>query len=103
MRTAPTRTRDAEIALTVEDAWQRRGVGRRLVRRLGVLAARRGFDTFVASIHPDNRAALALLRELVPDATVWFSSGEYQARLPLAGSRPADPCPDHPVGDVGFW
>ena len=83
VRTAPTRTRDAEIALTVEDAWQRRGVGRRLVRRLGVLAARRGFDAFVATIHPDNRAALALMRDLVPDATVWFSSGEYQARLPL--------------------
>jgi RimJ/RimL family protein N-acetyltransferase len=85
------RTRDAEIALTVEDAWQRRGIGRKLVRRLGVLAARRGFDTFVATIHPDNRAALALLRDLVPDATVWFSSGEYQARLPLAGARPAEP------------
>ena len=80
---APTRTRDAEIALTVEDAWQRRGIGRKLVRRLGVLAARRGFDAFVATIHPDNRAALALLHQLAPHAVVCFSSGEYQARLPL--------------------
>ena len=32
-------TRDAEIALTVEDAWQRRGVGRRLIRRLGVVGS----------------------------------------------------------------
>jgi len=93
--TRPARTRDAEIALTVEDAWQRRGIGRKLVRRLGVLAARRGFDTFVATIHPDNRAALTLLRDLVPDATVWFSSGEYQARLPLDGSRSAEPCAEY--------
>jgi GNAT superfamily N-acetyltransferase len=95
MSTAPTRTRDAEIALTVEDAWQRRGIGRKLVRRLGALAAQRGFDTFVATIHPDNRAALGLLRQLVPDATVWFSSGEYQARLPLAGSQPAERCGEY--------
>ena len=84
VRTAPTRTRDAEIALTVEDAWQRRGVGRRLVRRLGVLAARRGLTCSSPRSIPTTAPVLALMRDLVPDATVWFSSGEYQARLPLA-------------------
>src|SRR5205085_2434686 len=79
--------RDAEIAVAVEDAWQRRGLGRALARRLAVLARARGCDAFVVRILPDNRAALRLLRKLVPDANVRFADGEYGARLPL-GSFP---------------
>jgi GNAT superfamily N-acetyltransferase len=73
----------AEIALTVEDAWQHRGIGKRLARRLAALAAARGYDTFVATMLPDNRAALGLVRKLVPDATVRWAGGEYEAALPL--------------------
>jgi RimJ/RimL family protein N-acetyltransferase len=73
----------AEIAITVEDAWQHRGIGKRLARRLADLAADRGYDTFVATMLPDNRAALGLVRKLVPDATVRWAGGEYEASLPL--------------------
>ena len=73
----------AEIALTVEDAWQHRGVGRRLAQRLAGLASARGYDTFVATMLPDNRAALGLVRKLVPDANVRWAGGEYEAALPL--------------------
>ena len=76
-------SRQAEIAMTVEDAWQHRGVGKRLAARLGKLAAERGYDTFVATMLPDNRAALGLVRKLVPDATVRFAGGEYEADMPL--------------------
>jgi len=76
-------SRQAEIAITVEDAWQHRGVGRRLARRLAALARDRGYDTFVATMLPDNRAALGLVRKLVPDATVRWSGGEYEAAIPL--------------------
>ena len=48
-----------------------------------VLARDRGYEAFVATILPDNRAALALMRELVPDATVHFTSGAYEAHLRL--------------------
>jgi GNAT superfamily N-acetyltransferase len=73
----------AEIAITVEDAWQHRGVGQRLARRLAALATDRGYDMFVATMLPDNRAALGLVRKLVPDASVRFAGGEYEATLPL--------------------
>ncbi len=73
----------AEIAITVEDAWQHRGVGKRLARRLAGLAVDRGYDTFVATMLPDNRAALGLVHKLVPDATVRWAGGEYEASLPL--------------------
>ena len=76
-------SREAEIAITVEDAWQHRGVGKRLAVRLAGLAADRGYDTFVATMLPDNRAALGLVRKLVPDATVRWAGGEYEAALPL--------------------
>src|SRR5437868_6839145 len=72
------RTRDAEIAITVVDAWQRRGLGHRLLERLEALAGRRGYDTFVARILPENRAALELVRKLDPDVDVTFAGGEYE-------------------------
>jgi GNAT superfamily N-acetyltransferase len=77
-------SRDAELAVTVEDAWHHHGIGSLLTRRLGALASERGFHTFVARILPDNRAALGLVRKLVPDARVAFAGGDYEARLPLA-------------------
>ena len=73
----------AEIAITVEDAWQHRGVGKCLAQRLGVLAAERGYDSFVATMLPDNRAALGLVRKLVPEASVRWAGGEYEAAMPL--------------------
>jgi GNAT superfamily N-acetyltransferase len=73
----------AEIAITVEDAWQHRGVGRRLATRLATLACDRGYDTFLATMLPDNRAALGLVRKLAPDASVRWAGGEYEAELPL--------------------
>jgi GNAT superfamily N-acetyltransferase len=78
-----SQTREADIAIAVEDVWQHRGIGSRLVRSLAHLAVRRGFHTFSATILPENRAALAMMRKLVPDADVRFVSGTYEARLPL--------------------
>lgn len=77
-------TREAEIAVTVEDAWQHRGVGKRLAARLAARASERGYETFVATMLPDNRAALGLVRKLSPDAMVHFSGGEYEASMPLS-------------------
>ena len=75
--------RKAEVAVTVEDTWQRRGIGKRLAGRLSDLAVARGFDTFVASILPENRAALSLVRTLSPNTSVRWGRGEYEASIPL--------------------
>ena len=74
---------DAELAVTVEDRWQRRGIGRELAHRLSLLARERGCDTFRVTIVPDNRPALGLVHELAPDAGIHFADGTYVARLPL--------------------
>ena len=73
----------AEIAVTVEDAWQHRGLGKRLTKRLAQRAIDRGIESFEATVMPDNRQALGLLRKLSPDASVRFDSGSYEATMPL--------------------
>ena len=77
-------TAEAEVALTVEDAWQHRGVGKRLAKRLAAQAVDQGYDHFVASVLPDNHAALGLIRRLSRDASVRFEDGGYMATMPLA-------------------
>jgi GNAT superfamily N-acetyltransferase len=76
-------TTEAEIALTIEDAWQRRGLGSLLARRLAKVARARGYERFLATMLPDNRAALGLVHKMSPDATVRFVAGEYEASVPL--------------------
>jgi GNAT superfamily N-acetyltransferase len=80
---AGSEARDAEMAITVEDAWQHRGLGRQLARRLGALARERGCDALRVTILPENRAALGLMRALVPDVSMRFRDGTYEARLEL--------------------
>ncbi len=78
---------EAEIAVTVEDAWQHRGVGAQLARRLMCLAAERGVQRLVANILPENRAALGFVREMAPDVTMRWDSGTYVATIPLVAAR----------------
>ena len=60
----PTDPTTAEVAVTVMDDHQRRGVGTLLTRALGDVAAERGIRTFVSYVHWDNDLAVdALARE----------------------------------------
>ena len=76
-------TGTAEVAVTVEDAWQHRGIGRRLTARLARRAVDHGIESFTASVMAENRPALGLLRKLSPDASVQFEGGGYEASMPL--------------------
>jgi len=55
---------EAEVAVTVADAFQRRGLGRLLVETLVGVGAERGIERFGFEILPVNRPALALARRL---------------------------------------
>jgi L-amino acid N-acyltransferase YncA len=74
----------AEVAVTVEDAWQRRGVGRALLERLAALARERGIRTFRAVIAAENPAAIELLRTVAPSARFHWEHGGAEAEMPLA-------------------
>lgn len=87
---APPGSRVAEVALVVEDAWQKRGVGQQLAWRLATLALARGYDTFVATMLRENDVARGLVRKLWPHAAIRHSGDELEARIALT----ALPAPD---------
>ncbi|BCJ42204.1 hypothetical protein GCM10010168_87980 [Actinoplanes ianthinogenes] len=53
-----------EVAVLIEDDWQRRGLGTALLRRLRAHAERAGFAALVAHTSADNVAMLRTLRRL---------------------------------------
>ena len=53
----------AEIAITVADCWQRRGLGSLLARALGDEARVQGIRRFTATVSAENEPALRLLEK----------------------------------------
>jgi GNAT superfamily N-acetyltransferase len=70
----------AEVAVVVCDAWQRRGIGRTLIRELTL---RSGVDRVSGTMLATNRAALALMRGIGPFERSSISDGvrEIVARV----------------------
>jgi RimJ/RimL family protein N-acetyltransferase len=66
----------AEVAVTVLDAWQHRGVGTLLLTLLADRAREEGIDTFTALVAADNRSMRRLLERLDPPATTINPLGE---------------------------
>ena len=60
----PSNPQTAEIAVTVVDGWQGRGLGTELIRQLSRRAWRAGIRSFTAVATTDNVAAVRLLRTL---------------------------------------
>lgn len=80
--------RAAEIAIIIEDAYQRRGIGSVLMRHEIDLARRLGFTAVVAVVLAENTGMLALLERSGLDWTSTIDSGVATWRAPLA--KPAD-------------
>jgi GNAT superfamily N-acetyltransferase len=80
-----------EIALLVEDRWQRRGIGTALLRRLRAHAERSRIAALVAHIAADNVAMLRTLHRLGGDDAD-RDGAMLSVTLPVPGHR-------HPVGD----
>lgn len=84
----------AEIAFLVADAWQRRGLGTELARRLAALAPAFGFGGVVAHVLSANRPALRVLRRLDTDGALsgeprWEHDGPLVTmRAPVGTARP---------------
>jgi GNAT superfamily N-acetyltransferase len=76
----------ADIAVAVVDAWQRRGLGRRLVTAAGELAERAGITELQGAVLPDNVAMLELVRRLFPLALRRFDGDAIQLRIPIGAA-----------------
>ncbi len=75
----------AEIALAVEDRWQGRGIGLRLLRTLATYARGRGFTTLIAEVMYDNNRMLAMLRHSGILTTLRLRDGRVEGRLDISG------------------
>lgn len=72
---------DAEAALLVEDTWQNKGLGTRLLEELGRFAVVLGVPDVYGVIHPDDaRMAAVLQRAGVPLRTVLETGGATTVR-----------------------
>jgi GNAT superfamily N-acetyltransferase len=72
----------ADLALTVVDAYQGRGLGRALLAALRAEAAARGVRTLTMDVHPENRVMGGLARSL--GVRLAFRDGVLQGALATA-------------------
>lgn len=75
----------AEYAAIVADAWQGKGLGLQLTRRLVQSALRRGIASFCAYVLPENLRMLNLLRDLGLPEEVQFEDGVERIAVQLSG------------------
>jgi len=76
--------RAAEVAFSVADGFQRRGIGTRLLEQLAGHAAAAGIEQFVAEVLPENRNMLAVFRDVGFDVARDIEGGEVEVRFPIA-------------------
>lgn len=91
----PHDPRTAEAAVTVVDAFQRRGIGSLLARRLLSAAAERGVDRLEFSVLSENQPMIVLLRKLALGANV-------RAETSLGGTAVKVVVPTGPVRQRPF-
>jgi RimJ/RimL family protein N-acetyltransferase len=78
----------ADVAVTVDDAWQGRGVATALLREL--LAHRpAGVTQLLTTVATDNHASLAMLRRLGPTDLRPYDAGVYEVRVQLPPTLPS--------------
>jgi GNAT superfamily N-acetyltransferase len=84
----PGDSRDsAELGVLVEDAWQRAGIGRRLVTRLIATARARGITSLTASVLAENAKVADLLRQIPGEFSLAFDGPVLKVRICLASLK----------------
>lgn len=67
-----------DVAVAVVDAWQRHGIGRRLLTAVAALAEEIGYTELRGSVLPENVAMQGLARSVLPWARPWFDGETVQ-------------------------
>jgi GNAT superfamily N-acetyltransferase len=77
----------AELGVLVEDAWQRAGIGRRLVTHLIATAHVRGITALTALVLAENANVADQLRQIPGEFSLAFDGPALQVRIRLACPR----------------
>ena len=83
----PGRPGLAEAAITVVDAWQRKGLGKILLLRLVEAARERGVKKFRTTLLASNEPVRKLLRGLDPDIDIKGQGEAVTCELPVPARR----------------
>ncbi len=83
----------AEIGIAVLDAWQRKGVGTLLFKRMQEIARARGLSGMSADLLVDNKPMLSIFQKSGMDVTLEAGAGTYAitARFDRGTSPPTHP------------
>lgn len=90
----------AEVAFTVIDEFQGKGIGSALMRHLALLARRASLKQLIADVLPENTAMINVLKKSGLPTTISRAKGVIHVRLDLAttdepgnlvGKGPANP------------
>lgn len=81
----------AELGMLVEDAWQRRGIGRRLVAHLVAAAPARGITTLTAAVLAGNAQVADLLRRVPGQFSITADGEVLNVQVRLASSSEGTP------------
>ena len=79
----PQRPEVAEVAVTVVDDWQGRGVGTLLLELISARAREEGITTFSALMLATNEEMLDLLKRLDPGRVVDREAGRVEIEVPI--------------------
>jgi acetate---CoA ligase (ADP-forming) len=77
----------AEVAFTVADELQGRGIGTRLLEQLAVRAAGARIESFVAEVLSENARMLSVFRGAGFDVVRELEGGEIEVRFPIASTE----------------
>ncbi|MEU9045059.1 MULTISPECIES: GNAT family N-acetyltransferase [unclassified Kitasatospora] len=80
---------EAELAVLVEDAWQRQGLGQALLRRLSATARATGIGTVYAVTHAANSGLIAAMRRLAAPLDFRAEDGTLVITATLGAEDPA--------------
>jgi ribosomal protein S18 acetylase RimI-like enzyme len=75
------------LTLTVEPAWRRQGVGRKLLAEAVKVALARGADALVLTTQADNQAVLPMVLAAGLRGRIRMSGDRLTVRIPLAAPR----------------
>ncbi|MCB1016705.1 MAG: GNAT family N-acetyltransferase, partial [Acidimicrobiales bacterium] len=81
--------RRAEVAFTVEDAHQGRGIGTLLLEHLALAARERGIDTFAAEVLTGNRRMLDVFHDTAFPIEQHFEGGAIHVEFPITPTEAA--------------
>jgi len=78
------KSRDAEIAIFVDENYQKRGIGTAMIKTLIRLARHRGIPALTADILSSNRAMIRVIEKCDQPVTSTFDCGVYEVRMQIA-------------------